>query len=125
MTNLLSRNACKCRLCVNEPSGQKTVATCDIPLDLKIDRWKILEYVRLEVFCTNDVSPGGRHLSTHEIGKIHETLMPSPVSHRHIQAREIWDVQYFELDSSSREISYNSWMEDDSSFAEGFRNVCL
>lgn len=126
MTNVWLRDACECHLCVNESSGQKNFATCDIPSDLKIDGLRTLEDGSLEVSWANDLAPGShRHVSTYPLDLLHKVVRYSPVFHRHIPAREIWDSQHFEQDSRSREISYASWMEDSSSFAEALRNLHL
>lgn len=124
LAQLWLRDACQCHLCVSESSGQKRFATCDIPSALKVDSLRVLEDGGLEVSWVNDLPLGGNpHVSTYPLAVLHDILLhPAPYG-RTIPAREIWDSQYFEKDSPSREISYVSWMEDSSSFAEAFRNL--
>ncbi|KAI3399341.1 hypothetical protein diail_7296 [Diaporthe ilicicola] len=126
ITALWLRDACPCPLCVSESSGQKSFATCDIPSDLWIDQARVLEDGGgLEVSWANNGSlPGGHHhVSTYPLHLFHNVLTASVVYNKNPAAREIWDSQHFEQDSRSREVSYESWMEDNSRFAEAFRNL--
>lgn len=125
VSQLWLRDACQCHLCVSESSGQKRFATCDIPSALKVDSLRVLEDGGLEVSWANDLALGSSnpHVSRYPLAVLHDILShPAPYS-RNISAREIWDSRYFDEDSRSREISYASWMEDSSRFAEAFRNL--
>lgn len=124
VANLWLRDACQCHQCVSESSGQKRFATCDIPSDLKVDSLRVLEDGALEVSWANDLALGGvQHVSTYPLSWLHGMLLPRGPYRRNRLAREIWDSQHFDRDSQSREISYSSWMEDSSRFAEAFRNL--
>lgn len=129
VSQLWLRDACQCHLCVSESSGQKRFATCDIPSTLTVDSLRVLEDGGLEVSWANDLALSSNpHVSAYPLAVLHDILLhrapfqPPPYS-RNISAREIWDSHYFEKDSPSREISYASWMEDNSRFAEAFRNL--
>ncbi|KAL1858241.1 hypothetical protein Daus18300_009987 [Diaporthe australafricana] len=126
ISKLWLRDACPCHLCVSESSGQKNFATCEIPPNLEIDSLRVLEDGGLEVSWANDLVPGaGHHVSTYPLDLFHRILTNSVSYGRTPPAREIWDLQHFEQDSRSREVSYESWMGDSSRFAEAFRNLCL
>lgn len=126
ITKLWLRDTCPCHLCVSESSGQKSFATCDIPPNLEIARMKVLEDGGLEVSWANDLVPGaGHHVSTYPLDLFHRLLTNPVAYHRVPTAREIWDLQHFEQDSRSREVSYESWMGDSSRFAEAFRNLFI
>lgn len=124
VSKLWLRDACQCHRCVSESSGQKRFATCDIPSDLKVDGLRVLEDGGLEVSWADDLAPGGdQHVSIYPLSLLHNILLRPIPYRRNKSAREIWDSLYFEKDSRSREISYSSWMEDASRFAEAFRNL--
>ncbi|KKY29515.1 putative gamma-butyrobetaine dioxygenase [Diaporthe ampelina] len=121
LAQLWLRDACQCHLCVGESSGQKRFATCDIPSDLKVDSLRVLEDGGLEVSWANDLALGSdQHVSTYPLALLHDMLLARDPYRRNISAREIWDLQHFDKDSRSREISYSHWMEDGSRFAEAF-----
>lgn len=124
VSKLWLRDACQCHRCVSESSGQKRFATCDIPSDLKVDGLRVLEDGGLEVSWADDLAFGGdQHVSTYPLSLLHDILLRPMPYRRSRSAREIWNSRHFEKDSRSREISYSSWMEDDSHFAEAFRNL--
>lgn len=126
VSQLWLRDACQCHLCVSESSGQKRFATCDIPSALTVESLRVLEDGGLEVSWANDFTlDGSKHVSTYPLPVLHDTLLQPKPYRRTIPAREIWDSQYFEKESPSREISFASWMEDSSCFAEAFRNLHL
>lgn len=124
LSKLWLRDACQCHLCVSESSGQKRFATCDIPSDLKVDSLRVLEDGGLEVSWGNDLGLGSdQHVSAYPLTLLQDVLLKQDPYQRKDSAREVWDSQRFEKDSHSREISYASWMEDGSRFAEAFRNL--
>lgn len=124
VANLWLRDACQCHLCVSESSGQKRFATCDIPSELKVDSLRVLEDGALEVSWANDLALGGvQHVSTYPLSFLQDMPLQTKPYRRNKLVREIWDSQHFDKDSRSRDISYSSWMEDGSGFAEAFRNL--
>ncbi|MCJ1308835.1 hypothetical protein MMC25_002490 [Agyrium rufum] len=94
---LFLRDACSCSRCVNESTKQKNFETAQIPLDIRIRTWTILEDVdQIRIAWENDIPDWDRsHRSVYSISWLQgqrNVRARMGVSHN-VHQRTLWDKE--------------------------------
>lgn len=122
------RDLCQCAHCVNESSGQKRFATCDIDAHPKLDSCTIRDDGALEVVWADDFMARnpergqGRgepaHTSVYPLDLLHGLFVHGMIPEIPVPERIVWDRAIFQSDMTSRTVSYEDWMAGGPVFAK-------
>lgn len=118
------RDACQCRLCVSESSGQKRFSTVDIDPNPTVHSCTVRDDGSLEVVWADDFLQGGHHPSLYPAELIRKQLQLGALPELYLPARHIWDRATIERRLESSAITYSDWMQGGDAFAKAFWSLC-
>ncbi|KAI1391558.1 Clavaminate synthase-like protein [Hypoxylon trugodes] len=108
------RDACECSHCVNPDSGQKKFSTCDVPVELPIEKVTKIADGGLEIVWKDDFLTRDNHVSQYSSDTIAYKRIPIP-RHR----PKLWDKRMLKKDRLT--LDYDQWLAGKDEFLSGLR----